>query len=123
MRTYSYKKSGITLGERNRRKSAWLQCILAFLKMFLIATLQIFSHKDTNQRPGCGCVESVEIGSYDCCTLGCKYCYATSSGNVVQANVLNHNPEAPVLFGNLPKNAIISEKKMLSIKDEQIRLF
>lgn len=82
----------------------------------------ICSHKDMNQRPGCGCVESVEIGIYDCCPHGCKYCYATSSENVVRANVLNHNPQAPVLFGSLPENAIISEKKMFSVKDQQMRL-
>ncbi|WP_099203858.1 DUF1848 domain-containing protein [Scatolibacter rhodanostii] len=83
----------------------------------------VLSRKDMNQRNMCGCIESVEIGTYDCCTHGCKYCYATSSENTARANVLRHNPESPILFGNLPKNAIITEKKMSSVKDEQMRLF
>ena len=32
--------------------------------------------KDPNQRPFCGCMESVDIGSYNSCINGCVYCYA-----------------------------------------------
>ena len=32
--------------------------------------------KDPNQRPGCGCARSVDIGWYDSCPGGCAYCYA-----------------------------------------------
>lgn len=83
----------------------------------------IQSHKEMNQRLGCGCIESVEIGTYDSCTHGCKYCYATSSKGVIRTNVLNHDPQSPLLHGNLPPNAIITEKKMFSVKDGQMRLF
>ena len=32
--------------------------------------------KDRNQRPGCRCVQSVDIGTYGPCPAGCVYCYA-----------------------------------------------
>jgi hypothetical protein len=34
--------------------------------------------KDRNQRPACGCAESVDIGAYGTCGHGCRYCYAGS---------------------------------------------
>lgn len=81
------------------------------------------SKKDINQRPGCGCIESVEIGTYDCCTHGCKYCYATSSMGIARNNAARHNPKSPVLFGHLPEKAIITERQMPSVKNEQLQLF
>lgn len=36
-------------------------------------------YKYTGQRKSCGCVKSIEIGHFDSCVHGCKYCYATSN--------------------------------------------
>ena len=46
---------------------------------------------DKNQRPGCGCVASVDIGSYDCCPNGCVYCYANRSAEVAARNYAAHD--------------------------------
>lgn len=35
--------------------------------------------KDYNQRKECGCMKSVDIGSYDSCLFNCSYCYANNS--------------------------------------------
>ncbi len=36
-------------------------------------------------RKGCGCRESIDIGFYDSCLFGCRYCYATRSRDYVLA--------------------------------------
>ncbi|MDF1493184.1 DUF1848 domain-containing protein [Caproiciproducens sp. CPB-2] len=82
----------------------------------------IHVRKDSNQRPGCGCVESVDIGSYDCCPHECRYCYATSSEKNVRRHIADHDPNSPLLFGVLPQGVQISEKDMKSICDGQMCL-
>lgn len=42
----------------------------------------VIKPKDRNQRGLCGCVESVDIGSYSSCPHGCAYCYANHYGYV-----------------------------------------
>ena len=65
--------------------------------------LRIASQKDPGQREVCGCVASRDIGMYDTCLFGCRYCYATSSLERARANHRAHDPLAPSLVqeGNL----------------------
>lgn len=88
-----------------------------------ILNCKISAKKDANQRPFCGCIESVEIGTYDSCPHGCVYCYGTSSLKTVQKNMGCHDPNSPVLIGGINDKAIIAERKMYSVKDSQLTLF
>lgn len=79
--------------------------------------------KDPNQRKECGCVASVDIGAYNSCKNMCRYCYANYRADIVNQNYNLHNPKSPMLFGEIREGDKITERKMVSLKDEQISLF
>ena len=54
--------------------------------------------KDKSQREECGCVVSKDIGQYDTCLHGCKYCYAGTL-NSGKANLPEHHDTSPSLLG------------------------
>jgi hypothetical protein len=60
--------------------------------------LDVSHSKDPGQRNACGCVVSKDIGMYDACLFGCRYCYATTSFGRARANYLRHDPEAPSIY-------------------------
>lgn len=78
--------------------------------------------KDKNQRLECGCIESLDIGAYNTCCNGCRYCYANYSEKAVGTNSEIHNPESPLLIGEIRPEDKITERKMFSYKVNQISL-
>ena len=88
-----------------------------------ITGCKIEASKDKNQREECGCVESVDVGSYNTCNNGCKYCYANFSEKAVCSNVKKCDVNSTLLCGNVEDIDKITERKMKSLKIQQISLF
>lgn len=58
--------------------------------------------KHRGTRAGCYCIESRDIGAYDSCPNGCRYCYANRSPERALRNYREeHDPESPLLLGHL----------------------
>ena len=78
--------------------------------------------KDANQRKECGCMASTDIGAYDCCLHGCKYCYATRSPSLPEKNYARHDPDSPLLIGGIMPDDRITEKKNMRMSCSQVKM-
>lgn len=66
------------------------------------------NRKHRGMRHGCHCIESRDIGAYDSCLNGCKYCYANQTPQKARDNSRLHDPDSPLLLGHLhPDDTVI----------------
>lgn len=49
----------------------------------------------------CHCVNMVDIGAYNSCLHGCKYCYANFDSKQIMLNYKMHDPKSSLLIGQL----------------------
>lgn len=83
----------------------------------------IHGKKDPNQRSVCGCIGSIDIGTYDCCSHGCVYCYATTNEHMIRKNMYLHDPYSPMLVGHRRGYEIMTVREANSLKIRQSSLF
>ena len=113
------KRYGITIqscAEKIELASIGIQhghCIDNVLIEDLLGVKLVVS-KDKNQRPECGCVQSIDVGEYNTCKHLCKYCYANFNAHKVHEKILKHNPESPLLIGEVMPEDKITERKIFS---------
>ena len=78
---------------------------------------------DKSQRKGCGCCASVDVGMYDTCINGCRYCYANHSSALLMRRIAHYRVTSPLLCGELSPFDSVVEKAYASDRMEQTSLF
>ena len=70
-------------------------------------TFRKLKHK--GMRNGCHCIESRDIGAYETCPNGCRYCYANRSHDKAAANYRMHDPKSPILIGSIKDSDTVTD--------------
>ena len=73
-------------------------------------------------RTGCTCLIGSDIGAYNSCGHGCRYCYANESQEAVSHTMAQHDPSSPLLIGHLEPEDRIHEAVQKSWINPQLHL-
>ena len=74
-------------------------------------------------RRGCRCMVSHDIGAYDTCPNGCRYCYANQNPALAQENYRRHDPASPLLLGTLrPEDKVSAGNQQSYLVSEPLQM-
>lgn len=79
--------------------------------------------KKKTARSECPCLLGADIGAYNSCGHGCLYCYANYDKETVIKNMRLHNPQSPLLIGEVTENDIIKHAEQKPWKNGQLDFF
>lgn len=73
-------------------------------------------------RAECACLLGNDIGMYNTCGHGCKYCYANYDMEIVRENMKRHNPKSPLLIGEVQPGDVVRQANQEAYCHGQLRL-
>ena len=79
--------------------------------------------KKKSQRAECNCILGTDIGAYNTCGHFCRYCYANSIIENVKYNMSLHDPDSPLLVGNLHDGEVVHQAEQVSWISNQLSFF
>lgn len=82
--------------------------------------------RHNGNRRDCFCIESRDVGAYDCCPGECLYCSCNRDRAALRGNISRHDPSSPFLIGGAEtSDEIISSPQISFLKSDgnQLSLF
>lgn len=78
--------------------------------------------KHKGMRAGCNCIESRDIGAYETCINGCRYCYANLRHSKAIENFKLHDENSPLLIGEIKEgDEIINGNQKSFLKKDGVK--
>lgn len=77
--------------------------------------------RNSGNRRGCNCIENRNIGDYDTCPNGCRYCYANKNPKIALNNYRNHNQNDLMILGNLKSTDEVKQSNQKSFLENNIQ--
>lgn len=71
----------------------------------------------------CTCLLGADVGAYNTCAHGCRYCYANRDAETVAKNRRRHDRNSPFLIGGYGEGDVVRDAKQVSWRDGRISLF
>lgn len=82
------------------------RCIDGELIEKIVGYPLMYKDKRDNNRAHCGCMKCIDIGQYDSCLHKCLYCYANVNKDRATSNYKLHDPQSPVLIGDINEKLV-----------------